>query len=186
MQTPFRQCRSRIAKPVCTRQHRHYAGFTYVALLILIAIIGVVSVSTLKLGSVLQRRAAEEALLDIGAEFQQALASYANATPAAQPRTPHALQDLLKDPRYPNTVRHLRQLVADPLTGNNTWGLIQTPDAKGIIGVFSLSEDRPIKIGNFEVAFRDFEGKTSYREWRFVNPVQVLGQGHSVSVKAGQ
>lgn len=149
-------------------------GFTYIGLLILIAIIGIASTATLQVGSILQRRAAEEALLDVGAQFQQALLSYANATPTGQQRFPRSLQDLLKDPRYPGVRRHLRQLYIDPLTGNNEWGVIQTPDAKGILGVYSLSTESPIKIGNFDAGFRDFDGKTSYQEWRFVNPSQVL------------
>jgi type II secretory pathway pseudopilin PulG len=154
--------------------HRRHAGFTYIGLLIFIALIGIASSASMQVGSLSQRRGAEEALLDIGGEFQQALLSYANATPQGQQRFPHALEDLLKDPRYPNTVRHLRRLYIDPLTGNNAWGIIATPDAKGIAGVFSLSEARPIKIGNFDGAFRDFDGKTSYQGWRFVNPSHVV------------
>ncbi len=95
------------------------------------------------------------------------LVSYANATPNGQVRVPRSLQDLLKDPRYPNPRRHLRKRYADPITGKDEWGTVPSLDGTGIIGVYSLSNAKPIKIGNFDVAFQNFEGKTSYRDWQF-------------------
>lgn len=157
---------------VCKRER----GFTYLGLLILVAIIGIASAATLQMGSILQRRAAEEELLEIGAEFRNALISYANATPVGQKRAPSSLQDLLKDPRYPNPRRHLRKLYADPLTGKEEWGLIEALDGSGIVGVYSLSEARPIKVGNFEAAYQGFEGKTSYRDWKFIAFAQLARQ----------
>lgn len=142
-------------------------------LLILIAIIGIASAATVQVGSVLQRREAELELLKIGMEFQNALISYANTTPPGQMRAPKSLQDLLKDDRSPVPRRHLRKLYADPLTGKEEWGIVNSPDGAGIIGVYSLSEARPIKIGNFDVAFKDFEDKTSYRDWKFIGVMQA-------------
>ncbi len=155
-------------------RHRCAGGFTYLGVLILIAIIGIASAATLQVGSILQRRAAEEELLDIGAAFCDALHSYANATPIGQQRTPNSLQDLLKDPRYPNVRRHLRKVFADPITGDEEWGTLAAPDGKGIVGVYSLSDAKPIKIGNFDVRFQHFEGKTSYREWTFTIMPQAV------------
>lgn len=148
-------------------------GFTYLGLLILVAIISLASVTALQVGSILQRRAAEEELLAIGTEFRNALISYANSTPVGQKRGPASLQDLLKDPRYPNLRRHLRKLYTDPMTGNDEWGVIEALDGSGIVGVYSLSTAKPIKVGNFMPMYQDFEGKTSYREWRFVAFPQV-------------
>lgn len=155
--------------------HRLNGGFTYIGILILVAIIGVASVATIQMGSVVQRRAAEQELLEIGMEFQEALTSYANATPLGQLRSPRTLQELLKDPRSPNLRRHLRKLYADPLTGEAEWGIVLSPDGLGIVGLYSLSDATPIKIGNFDLVFRDFEGKTSYRDWKFVAVVQTPG-----------
>jgi type II secretory pathway pseudopilin PulG len=152
----------------------HNAGFTYIGILILIAIIGIASAATLQVGSVLQRRVAEQELLAIGQEFQSALSSYANVTPPGQLRAPKTLQELLKDPRSPTPRRHLRKLYADPLTGKEEWGVVNSPDGIGIIGIYSLSEARPIKIGNFDVAFKDFEDKTSYRDWKFIGVIQTV------------
>lgn len=142
-------------------------GFTYLGVLILMAIIGIVAVAALQAGAIVQRRMAEEDLLAIGAEFRSALVSYANATPNGQVRYPRSLQDLLKDPRFPNPRRHLRKWYVDPITGKEEWGTVLSPDGSGIIGMYSLSNARPIKIGNFDAAFQNFEGKTSYRDWQF-------------------
>ena len=116
----------------------------------------------------MQRRVAEEELLAVGSEFRLALISYSNATPVGQPVAPQSLQDLLKDPRYPNIRRHLRKLYFDPLTGKQQWGTVMSIDGKGIIGIYSLSTATPIKIGNFEMEFQNFEGKTSYADWVFM------------------
>lgn len=143
-------------------------GFTYLGLLILVAVIGIVSTATLQLGSLVARRAAEEELLAIGAEFQAALSSYANATPSGQKRTPTTLNDLLRDPRYPGARRHLRKLYSDPITGKDEWGMVQM--GSEIIGIYSLSNAVPIKQKNFEPEFIDFEDKTTYQAWKFLVP----------------
>lgn len=163
------------SRTIPTRKLRNrHAGFTYLGILILVAILGIASVASLQIGSLLQRRAAEEELLRIGSAFQNALIGYSNATPPGQAHAPHSLEDLLRDPRYPGTRRYLRQLYVDPMTGKNEWGLVDSTENGGIIGVFSLSESIPIKIGNFESEFADFTGKTSYRDWQFTVPSNML------------
>jgi len=152
-------------------------GFSYVGLLILLAIMGVVSAAALQLGKVTHRRVAEEALLDIGREISQALDSYRRATPPGQPDAPLELQDLLKDDRFPEPVRHQRKLYADPLTGKSEWGLLRAEDNLRIIGVFSLSEEKPVKVANFDLRFQDFAGKSSYSQWIFRALADSTGTG---------
>jgi len=77
------------------------------------------------------------------------------------------LEDLLKDPRYPNIRRHLRKIYVDPITGKAEWGVLKSPDDSGIIGVHSLSTAVPIKIGNFEMEFQYLSGKIAYSNWIF-------------------
>ncbi|MDN2712025.1 type II secretion system protein [Janthinobacterium sp. SUN118] len=149
--------------PLC-RQH----GFTYLSLIIVVAILGLVGAAGLKMGSLLQRQAAEQELLDIGAQFSDALLSYAAATPAGQPQQPPSLAALLRDPRVPHMRRHLRKLFVDPITGRATWGLLYQPGSNGIIGVHSLSQAAPLKVGNFEARFAGFEGKAHLSEWHFM------------------
>lgn len=143
------------------------AGFTYLGLLILLAIMGIVSAAAVQMGVAVHRRTAEEALLDVGREFSRALESYRRATPSGVVNEPMTLKDLLKDPRLPGTVRHLRKLFNDPITGQQEWGLLRSEDTQRIVGVFSLSEARPIKIANFDLRLRRFEGKLSYQAWVF-------------------
>lgn len=155
-------------------------GFTYLGLLILLAIMGIVGAAALQMGSVMNRREAEEALLNVGMEFSRALESYRRATPAGQPDEPHALQDLLKDPRFPGVVRHLRKLYDDPITGQQEWGLLHSEDSKFIAGVYSLSGAKPIKIANFGLRLKEFEGKSSYQQWVFTS-LQAGAAGGSYS-----
>lgn len=142
------------------------AGFTYIGLLILLAIITVGATAAVQLGAITQRRSAEDELLHIGRQIRAALASYQSSTPAGMPRLPKELIDLTKDPRQPVLRRHLRRIPIDPITGKPEWGLIRTPDGF-ITGVHSLSDARPIKIANFETDFASFEGSERYSEWEF-------------------
>ncbi|PLY46321.1 type II secretion system pseudopilin PulG [Janthinobacterium sp. ROICE36] len=150
------------------RSARRQRGFTYLGLIILVAILGLVGAAGLKMGSLLQRQAAEQELLDIGAQFADALQSYAGATPAGQPQQPQNLAALLRDPRFPQVRRHLRKLYVDPITGRAEWGLLYQPGSTGIIGVHSLSQAAPLKVANFEARFTGFEGKVHFSEWRFM------------------
>jgi type II secretory pathway pseudopilin PulG len=166
------------------------AGFAYVLLLLVVALIGLVSAATVSLGAAMARRDAEQELLAIGGEFQRALRSYAgmpvnaataSAVIAANPgRGPKSLEDLLKDPRAPGLRRHLRQVYADPLTGRAEWGLVR--DAQGaIVGVYSLADGVPIQQGGFDAQWAGFEEAGSYREWVFgLAPMQVKAKPPSM------
>lgn len=145
-------------------------GFAYLVLLLAIALIGIAASSAVSLGATVARRDAELQLLAIGAEFDQALRSYAGvpgaAAAVASARGPRNLDDLLRDPRYPGVRRHLRKLYADPLTGSTEWGLVR--DSEGfIIGVYSQAAGRPIKRGQFPPMQAHFEEAESYSGWVF-------------------
>ena len=143
-------------------------GFTYLGLIILLAIMALVAAAGLKMGTLLQRAAAEEELLEIGAQFSEALRSYAAATPQGKPPQPPSLQDLLKDPRFPNPRRHLRKIFVDPITGKAEWGVIWLGDKVGVLGVHSLSDARPLKIANFDIRFLNMENREKISDWRFL------------------
>ena len=149
-------------------KHQRQAGFTYLGLIIFVAIIGLVGAATLKVGSLLQRAASEEELLEIGAAFGAALDSYAAATPRGATPYPPSIQELLKDPRFPGVRRHLRKVFVDPLTGKAEWGIEYLGGgAVGIVAIHSLSTARPLKIANFDSRFRGLDGKEKISEWRF-------------------
>ncbi|MFZ2853242.1 MAG: type II secretion system protein, partial [Rhodocyclaceae bacterium] len=135
-------------------------------LLIMIMIIGAISAATLTAGSAMQRRAAEEELLFIGRQFQSAFKAYYDASPNGIRPYPPQLSDLLKDPRFPVTRRHLRKIYADPLTGTTDWGTVEAPGG-GILGVYSRSAETPIRVSGFGENFAQFEGTKKYSEWVF-------------------
>lgn len=145
---------------------QHQNGFSYIGLLIMIMVIGAVSAATLTTGSAMQRRAAEEELLFIGGQFESALKAYYDASPNGIRPYPQQLSDLLKDPRFPVTRRHLRKIYADPLTGSVEWGTINAPEG-GILGIYSRSAETPIRASGFDNNFARFEGAKTYSEWVF-------------------
>ncbi len=142
-------------------------GFTYLGVMIFVAFFALLCHASLTLGKVMHRRAAEEALLETGASFSEALTSYARATPRGQSDAPPKVQDLLRDPRLPGNVRHLRKVFMDPLTGSFEWGMELDCDDGGILAIYSLSTGRPIKLAGFDDRFADFAGKTTYGAWKF-------------------
>ena len=152
---------------------RHQQGFTYLGVIILLAIIGLVGAAALKVDALLARAAAEQELLEEGAAFSAALDSYAAATPQGAPTQPPTMQDLLKDNRFPNVKRHLRKIFVDPISGKAEWGITYAGDKIGVIGIYSLSQAQPLKQANFDERFQNFENKAHYADWKFV----ANGQG---------
>ncbi len=148
-------------------------GFTYVGLMIVIAIMGVMLAATGEVWLTAQQREKERELLFVGDQFRQALDGYYEHTPGQGLRYPLKLEELLKDTRHPATRRYLRRIYRDPVTGSEEWGLVKGANGE-ILGVHSLSEAAPLKQGNFVLADRGFEGKTKYAEWVFMH---VPGQG---------
>ncbi|HUL65786.1 MAG TPA: type II secretion system protein [Burkholderiaceae bacterium] len=165
--------------PICN-------GFTYVGLLILVAILAVAATATIQLGAVAQRRDAERELLYIGRQFQLALRSYRDASPVGTPPFPTELDQLLRDPRFPSVRRHLRSVPVDPMTGRASWGLARSAE-RWITGVHSLSDAPPIKVGNFDAEFGSFAGKKKVSEWLFgvsLGPPVSLPSPASVGIRS--
>jgi type II secretory pathway pseudopilin PulG len=162
---------------MAARALRRQDGFTYVGLIILVTVIGMAGAATLKVGSLLQRAEAEHELLELGAAFSAALQSYAAATPRGQPPQPTSLQDLLRDPRFPFPRRHLRKIFVDPVTGKAEWGILSAGEGGRIVGVYSLSQAKPLKIANFDARFLNLENKARLSDWKFT----ANGQGVSTA-----
>ena len=162
------------------RNNERQRGFSYIGLLILIMILGVTTAATLTAGAAMQRRVAEEELLFIGEQFQMALKSYADSTPAGGRSYPRQLVDLAKDPRFPTTKRHLRKIYIDPLTGSNDWGIVTAPEG-GISGIYSRSQETPIRTSGFPPTLSVSEGAKSYAEWVFFAPILNAPQPSSTS-----
>ncbi|MCM2264307.1 MAG: type II secretion system GspH family protein [Desulfuromonadales bacterium] len=141
-------------------------GAALLTVLVMVVILGLTaSMASQSLGALMQREHEAE-LLWRGQQYRQAIASYYNVKHGAQQMYPAKLEDLLKDPRFPGAVRHLRRLYTDPMTGEE-WDLVKDP-AEKIIGVRSTSDLEPFQQVGFPKGLENFDGKTAYREWEFV------------------
>jgi type II secretory pathway pseudopilin PulG len=142
-------------------------GFTYVGLLLAVALAGVALAAVGTLWSTTAKRDREAELLFVGNQFRLAIGSYYDGTPGAK-RYPQRLEELLEDKRLPVTRRHLRRLYADPMTGMPDWDLVRLPDG-AIVGVRSWSEAKPLKAANFAPSDATFENAVTYRDWVFAH-----------------
>ena len=142
-------------------------GFTYLALLFAVALVGVTLAATGVMWSMERQRDKERELLAIGNEFRTAIGSYYEGAPGNVKRYPAKLDDLLKDTRFLGIRRHLRQIYTDPMTGTREWGFLFAPEG-GIMGVYSSSIAAPIKRARFPDQFFAFENKEHYADWKFV------------------
>ena len=150
---------------------RRQGGFTFLWLLFLVAGLGEGMAAVGTLWHTAVQREKEQQLLFVGNAYRRAIESFLKIPlPAGQQaRLPKTFDELLLDPRFQHTVRHLRRLYPDPITGKEEWGLLK--DAQGGIGgVYSLSEAKPMKTAGFAAANADFAGKEAYWQWRFVLP----------------
>jgi len=143
---------------------RGAAGFTYLTVLFVVAFMGVGLALTGEVWHTAAAREKEAELLYVGHQYRKAIERYFLSGPRQYPRT---LDALLKDPRKPGAERYLRRLYPDPLTGKDEWGIVKAPDG-GVMGVYSVSEEQPLKSANFRLRDREFEGAAKYADWKFV------------------
>lgn len=142
---------------------RHPKGFTYLAILFAVAILSGGLAMAGEVWHTTMQREKEAELLRVGEEYRQAIERYYLAGPRHYPRT---LEDLLKDPRHAGTVRHLRRLYPDPISGGD-WTVVSAPGG-GIAGVHSTSTASPMKVEGFPLLYRDFAKASAYADWKFV------------------
>jgi type II secretory pathway pseudopilin PulG len=157
-----------VASARSTQRAVQQRGFTYIALVLAIALHGAVLAAVASVWHIAQQRERERELLFIGDQFRSAIRAYAQSGPGTRGQLPGTLDDLLLDPRFPGNKRHLRKVFVDPMTWKAEWGLVKTPDGRAILGVYSLSQETPLKQTHFQPADRAFEGADSYSDWKFV------------------
>jgi hypothetical protein len=161
-------------------QHGAQAGFSYLWLLLLVAFMGVGLTLAVEIDSTAVQRDREKELLAIGRQFRSAIERYhATRLSPGKHEYPATLEDLLRDNRVPGIRRHLRKVFVDPMTGKAEWGLVKVGGR--IVGVHSFSEKMPIKQDGFEVQDVGLRGKTSYAQWVFAYPADMV-----LKLEAGQ
>ena len=141
-------------------------GFTYLAVILMVAMIGAGLGATGQVWRTVVQREKEKELLFIGRQFQQAIRSYVEGSPGGSRRFPRSLEELVSDSRFPGARRYLRRIYRDPMTQSFDWGLVRAPDG-GIAGVYTRSEARPLKIAGFAARDARLEKANSYSEWLF-------------------
>lgn len=162
-------------------------GVSYLWVLVTVALLAIGSALAGTIYAIDLKREREQELLRIGREFRAALLAYYEVSPGAK-KFPPSLDDLLRDPRFPGIKRHLRRIYADPITGKAEWGVVRIGDQ--IVGVHSLSDRAPLKLGNFEPDEADFTGKVKYSDWIFIasppDPTKKAKPSEAVSPVTGK
>ena len=145
---------------------RHPRGFTYVGLLVLVVLIGLMLAAVGEVASTEARREREVQLLWAGHEYRAAIGRYWRQRRAYPP----TLQELLGSASdAPVQVRYLRRLYPDPMTNAVDWVLVLAPSG-GIMGVASSSKRAPLKTGHFDEVEKDFADASAYADWQFTFP----------------
>lgn len=141
------------------------AGFSYLFVLMLLALIGMGLAAAGTLWRTDAQRAREAELLFVGDQYREAIRRYYEFDPA-QPRLPQTIDDLLLDNRRPTPLRHLRRAYRDPVSGG-AFDLVRA-EGGGISGVHSPSSDTPLKRAGFAPAYESFTDAARYADWQFV------------------
>jgi type II secretory pathway pseudopilin PulG len=143
------------------------------------------------------QREREEELLFRGDQYRRAIESYFKMAQAgAKGAFPKDVEELLKDPRSLQTLRHLRQPYKDPFTGED-FELVQeggsvtgVPGAvkslAGIRGVRSTSSLEPFKKDGFLLPYEEFAKATVYSDWKFVFTPEQTAQAGAAQPGTGQ
>ena len=149
------------------RASRSNRGFTYIALLAAIVIIGISLGAAGKYWQNVMMREKEEELLFRGEQYRLAIERYYMAFPGRF-QYPQNIDDLLKDGRSAAGKRHLRQKYKDPITGEDFEVFRDLTKGNRITGVYSKSDKEPLRTTGFDDPYRDFENKKKYSEWKFI------------------
>ncbi len=149
---------------------RRQAGFTYVWLLAAIAVlaIGMSLVGPMWAERVQREREAE--MLRVGVAYARAIEHFYRMQPASVRKLPHSVDDLLRDPRFPGVVRHLREAYTDPLRPGQPLALVRGPTGE-LRGVSSTSDATPLMQapwtdGHFSLPAAT--PATRCRDWQFL------------------
>jgi type II secretory pathway pseudopilin PulG len=145
-------------------------GFAYVAVLALVAVMGIGLAAIGPLWAQESQRERETELLRLGQLYAEAISRYYATSPGSIKQHPPQLEALLLDTRFVGTVRHLRTLYSDPITDGKPWGLMRAPDG-GVIGIYSQSGEAPlhkvpVKLGKVTLA-----PASRYSDWKFIAKV---------------
>jgi type II secretory pathway pseudopilin PulG len=180
---------------------RYSHGFAYIALLVVIVVIGISLGAAGKYWRNVVLRDKEEELIFRGEQYRQAIELYYKAILVA-PQYPDKIDDLLMDGRTGTGRRHLRKRYKDPISGED-FVEIRNPATNRIIGVHSPSDKQPLKQSGFPAIYsikqiilgprpgfpadaNNFEQKGKYSEWLFVSTIVPATPVPAPGARSGQ
>ncbi|MBJ7311484.1 type II secretion system protein [Rugamonas sp. CCM 8940] len=147
---------------------RREQGFSYVVVMFLVAIVALLTARALENVLTTARRDKEAELLWVGRTLRDAIGDYHRSTPGSDKKYPKKLADLLDDKRDSGAPRRsLRKVYRDPISGAKEWGEVRTENGE-LIGVFSLSTQRPLRRKAVGPDLPGFDDAESYQQWRFI------------------
>lgn len=149
---------------------RTQRGFTYVAVLALLAMLGIALAAVGTRWADRVQREREQELLRVGQLYAQAILAYHRGSPGSDQTWPKDVQDLLLDPRMLSTVRYLRAPYTDPMRPGQAFGLVRAAD-NTIRGVFSTSVDKPFQQGSVDLGVTVLAPAQHYADWQFIPKV---------------
>jgi len=145
-------------------------GISLLLILIMVAVIGLSAAVAGSTWQTIMQRSRESELLFRGDQYRRAIKSYVNAKQGGQTgQYPMELEHLLKDPRFPDNKKHIRQLYRDPMTGDEFEPIRAGGATIGPIrGVRSTSKKKPFKQDGFAKEYEKFKDAETYQDWEFV------------------
>ena len=156
-------------RTVLRRQLDDQRGTILLMVLVSITLLGLMAGIAGSSWQTIMQRANEADLLWKGNQIRRAIGKYYNtshAQSAAPKAFPSELEFLIRDPRFLEVRRYLRNIYPDPMTGEN-WEVIKNSSGQ-IIGVRSSSDKVPFKLDNFAEENKSFVNQQSYHDWQFI------------------
>ena len=149
------------------------AAFTYLWVLVTVALISLAGVTALEMAESVARHDQEQQLLFVGHQFRRAIMAYHETANLEGARDyPNSLEELIKDSRVPGIRRYLREIYPDPMTGHADWELIRLNGK--VVGVHSVSARKPIKQAGFDSGEEVFADAATYADWVFTWPANLM------------
>lgn len=131
---------------VSDRAMRSQRGFTFIGLLIAIAVLSVGLTAAAEVWVTVARHQKLAQLQWVGAQYVQAIGSYYYASPGTVKTYPGSLEELLEDRRYLGVRRHLRQLYVNPFSAQADWALVRSGDGRVQGVAVRMSDGTPLRF----------------------------------------
>jgi type II secretory pathway pseudopilin PulG len=164
-------------EPIGLVKHQTQRGFTYIGVLVIMTCMLMAMGAASEVWHTVMQQEKERELIFIGHQFRTAIRQYYLKFGNKYPPSLDALVET--DDPSGNKAHFLRKLYLDPITNNTQWGTVQAQNG-GVAGVFSISEDMPLKAKGFADIDAKFENAEKYSDWKFVFVPRVV-QGASLS-----